>query len=89
MRVKLVKLNEVEAPIHPNNIEEGRVEYGNTDELPEVGKRFTIMDGNSRWFSTSIVQEVLEDGKFRTYNSIYQYTIINKIDRPEFYVDLT
>lgn len=52
---------------HPNNINEGYSKKGYFKERPTVGQRFNI--GN---FSSSQVIELLEDGKFRTLNSIYQ-----------------
>ena len=77
-KVKLVKLAEYEGALHPNNIEVGREEIGYMNEYPKVGELFLIFDGG-RWFHTSTVQEIIDDNTFRTYNSIYQFTILQKI----------
>ena len=75
MKVKLTKLRESDDPLHPGNIPEG---YETTRSLPSslfkpptVGERF-----NLQTFSTSGVQEIINDNTFRTYNSIYKWEIV-------------
>ena len=80
MIIKLTKLKELPDAFHPNNIEEGRVEiFSIKDYLfkkPIVGERFTLMD-LSHWFSTSLVQEIVDENTFKTLNSIYKWEIID------------
>ena len=77
--VKLVKLKEADNPLHPNNIEEGREEvitiFEHHFNPPKIGERFTLV-GLGRWFSTSLVQKIINDNTFETYNSIYKWEII-------------
>jgi hypothetical protein len=77
MKVKLVKLKELPDAVHPNNIIEGyeTVREVNPDlfEKPQLGERFNV-----GWFSTSLVQEILDDNTFRTYNSIYYWEILEE-----------
>ena len=78
MRVKVKKLKESDNPLHPNHIEEGFEKTGLISEqqfrVPTVGERFYI----SPFWSTSGVQEVIDDNTFRTYNSIYHWEIIKE-----------
>lgn len=77
MKVKLVKLKELEDARHPNNIQEGFEKIGlRQNGPPRVGNRFWVDN-----FSTSPVQEIIDDRTFRTLNSIYQYEILEKIVR--------
>ena len=87
MRIKLIKVQELEDAVHANNIEEGRVEYGIMTEKPTLGKRFTIAE-SGRWFSTSLVQEIIDDYNFKTFNSHYRIEILNKIVRPEININI-
>jgi len=52
---------------HPNGIEAGFIQRGETNKLPTVGEKF-ILDN----LKTSTVIELLPQGCFRTANSIYQ-----------------
>jgi hypothetical protein len=72
-KIRIVKLKEVENAKHPNNIKEGFAIEGEYIDSPCVGGVFWV--GN--FWRTSIVQEVLDDNKFRTLNSIYQFTFID------------
>ncbi len=75
MKVKLTKLSELEDALHPNNIETGYTTIRNINEIyfkpPTLGERFYIGD-----FSTSGVQEIIDDNTFKTYSSIYKWEII-------------
>jgi hypothetical protein len=71
--VKLTKLRDCDNPRHPNNIIAGSQRIGNAHYQPTVGERFWV---NS--FSTSLVQEILDDNTFRTYNSIYKWEIVDE-----------
>ena len=72
MKVKVTKLKEAENPKHPNNIETGYIREGDFIKPPKVGEPFYVGLG----WRTSTVQEVGEDGVFKTHNSIYKYEII-------------
>lgn len=82
--IKLQKLKELPDALHPNNIEEGREVvlgiYGEKIPQPVIGERFTIADFN-KWFSTSPVQEIVDNNTFKTLNSIYHWEIIDNEDR--------
>ncbi|MCG9971019.1 hypothetical protein [Christiangramia crocea] len=75
--IKIKKLKEAESPLHPNNIEEGFEKIGqipdNYFRYPTVGERFWI----SLSWSTSGVQEIIDENTFKTYNSIYHWEIIS------------
>ena len=77
MKVKITKLEELNNAVHPNNIPVGFekiVEVNKWDwKKPKVGEHF-ILGG----FYSSIVQEILENNTFKTFNSIYQYEILEK-----------
>lgn len=77
MKIKLTKLKELPNALHPNNIEVGwSKEFEMPTEYwrePIVGQRF---HASTSW-STSGVQEIINDNTFRTYSSIYQWEIIN------------
>lgn len=49
-----------------------------TFKPPTIGERFYAGWDHigTRIFSTSIVQEVIDDNTFRTYNSIYEWEIL-------------
>lgn len=71
MKVRIVKLKELEDALHPNNISEG---FDKTYEInrqyfeePQLDKRFNIGS-----FSTSGVKEIINKSTFKTYSSIYQ-----------------
>ena len=71
MKLILKKLKELPNARHPHNIEEGFTQELNVlgVEKPEVGHRFP----STTWWSTSAVQEIIDDHTFRTFNSIYEY----------------
>ena len=75
MKVRLIKHKELEDAKHPHNIEEGYNEEFYVDpfsfKCPEVGERFSV--GH---FSTSAVQEILDENTIKTLNSIYVWRII-------------
>jgi len=78
MIIEIIKLKELPDAKHPYNIEEGYERKGTMNKWhfnkPTVGDRFWI-DGN---WSTSAVQEIIDESTFKTYNSIYKYKIIDK-----------
>lgn len=71
MKLIITKVKELPDARHPFNIEEGFTTelhpFGK--EHPQVGERFP----STTWWSTSVVQEVIDDHTFRTLNSIYEY----------------
>jgi hypothetical protein len=71
-KVKLIKLFEAENPRHPNNIPEGFVKEGYPINEPTVGESFLMNTDDGDGWHTSIVQEIFEDGTFKTFNSIYK-----------------
>ena len=78
-KVKLVKLREYEGALYPNNIKTGHEVIGYIENYPKVGESFEVYYDGTKVFSTSLVQEIIDDNTFRTYNSIYQFTILQKI----------
>ena len=78
--IKLVKLEEREDATHPHNIEVGTVVvvdvYDHSFFTPQVGSRFNLI-GPFRWYSTSMVEEIIDDNTFKTLNSIYRWEEIN------------
>lgn len=77
MKIKITKLKELPNALHPNNIEEGYETIREVDEKyfrkPTINERFNVGS-----FSTSGVQEIIDENTFRTYSSIYKYEIIEK-----------
>ena len=76
MKIKLTKLTELEDALHPNNIDEG---YTTTREVnekyfeePKLGSRFNVGT-----FSSSAVQEIINENTFRTYSSIYKWEYVD------------
>ena len=66
---------------HPNFIDVGHTVYGKVLEDLEVGKRFRLVDvkGDSYgYFRTSSVLEIIDDNNFKTLNSTYKITNLNK-----------
>jgi len=78
MRVKLTKLTELPDALNPNNIDEGYTEIHNCPDAyfrpPTVDERFAP----SSWWSTSGVQEIINENTFRTYSSIYEWEILKE-----------
>lgn len=72
--IKLTKLKEVDKPVHPDNIKVGREVQGAMLNKPRIGHRFYV---GVSW-STSPVQDVLDENTFKTLNSIYKIEEINK-----------
>lgn len=76
MKIKIIKLSELENAITPNNIKVGyeKIYEINESEFikPSIDHRFNIGT-----FSTSGVKEIIDDNTFKTYNSIYHWEIIN------------
>jgi hypothetical protein len=68
MKIRLVKIKELENALHPNNIEVGFTKEGTLINEPKVGECFYV---GFNW-RTSTVQEVIDENTFRTYNSIYK-----------------
>ena len=75
MKVKITKVTELPDALHPNNIAEGWTKTVEVDmytfEPPMIGRRF-----NCGGFSSSGVQELIDNFTFRTYSSIYRWEII-------------
>lgn len=75
MKIELIKLSELENAVHPHNIAEGYVTVRSVNDdyfkEPIIGERFDIGS-----FSTSPVQEIINENTFKTLNSIYHWKII-------------
>lgn len=75
MKVRIVKLKELENAMHPNNIAEGfdKTYDVNKDyfEAPQLDRRFNIGS-----FSTSGVREIIDENRFKTYSSIYRWEVL-------------
>lgn len=77
MRIRIKKLQEVENPRHPNNIEVGfeKVFESKPDfqfHEPHLSMRFYPCS----WWSTSVVTQIIDEKTFRTLNSIYEWEVI-------------
>lgn len=74
MRIKLIKIKELENALHPNNIVEGATYEGEFSENPKVGECFWMQynKNEDRWFRTSTVTEIIDQSTFKTKNSIYK-----------------
>lgn len=77
MKIRLVKLKELEDALHPNNIPEGFDKTFEVNEAqfepPHLDERFWVGS-----FSTSGVQEIISENTFRTYSSIYKWEIVEE-----------
>lgn len=75
MKVRIKKLEELKNALHPNNIEVGyeRIIDVHPDyfEEPKLDRRFNIGS-----FSTSGVQEIIDEKTFRTYSSVYEWEVL-------------
>lgn len=69
MKVRLIKLNELEDARHPHNIPEGYFREGEALAEPRVGEGFYV---GCRW-STSSVKEIVDEHTFKTCNSVYRW----------------
>lgn len=78
VKARVVKLQERHDALHPNNIEEGAEYEGYLVDVPRVGECFRLAG-----FNTSIVQEIVDENTFKTYNSIYRWEIIQKFKNRE------
>jgi hypothetical protein len=67
MKVKIIKIKELEDALHPNNIEEGYEKEGNLLAEPKIGE--CVYVGSLR---TSEVKEIIDENTFKTWNSIYR-----------------
>lgn len=68
MKIKLIKIQELEDALHPNNIKEGFEIEGILYKEPTIGESFYV---NNYW-STSAVKEIIDNDTFKTYSSIYK-----------------
>ena len=84
-RVKLTKVGltgRIPDGLHPNGIFLGYIEEGYMVEPPKVGEMFLLYPhnkvtfGNTPYFHTSLVTEVISDTEFRTLNSLYKIEVI-------------
>ena len=76
MKIRIQKIKEIEKPVHPNNIPVGYIREMFINEKsipPTINERFPR---NTDW-STSIVQEIINEHTFRTLNSIYTWEVID------------
>lgn len=80
-RVKLTKVGltgRIPDGLHPN----GYIEEGYMVEPPKVGEMFLLYPynkvafGNTPYFHTSLVTEVISATEFRTLNSLYKIEVI-------------
>jgi hypothetical protein len=75
-KIKIIKLDELIDARHPNNIPIGYVKILNinTDVFPKIGERFP----KDCYWSTSVVQEIINEHEFKTLNSIYYWEEIDE-----------
>lgn len=76
IKAKLKKLSESLDPLHPGNIEVGREFEGEFFVPPAVGECFYLY--GDKGVRTSVVQKVLDETTFETYNSIYKLEVLEK-----------
>jgi hypothetical protein len=75
MKIRLTKLSDRPDPTHPNSRAGDGEHWGDAPYgPPEVGKRFYL----TLSFSTSVVQEIIDECTFKTLNSIYRWDILNE-----------
>lgn len=67
-KIRVTKIKEVDH----STIQVGEVFEGYLISPPEVGKPFFV-NGTENKLRTSLVQEILTENTFRTYNSIYKW----------------
>jgi hypothetical protein len=72
MRIRLEKIEERDDAAVPNKIAVGYSVRGEIREKPEIGKRFYVGYG----WSTSPVQEIIDERTFKTFNSVYRWEIL-------------
>ena len=66
---------------HPNSINVGHTVYGKVLDDLKIGNNFMLVDvkGDSYgYFKTSFVLEIVDDNNFKTLNSTYKITNLNK-----------
>lgn len=80
LKVKLKKIEELEDAVYPFNIPVGFEWIFESDaenfKVPIVGKRFYPGLIKMGQWSTSEVQEIIDNKTFKTCNSIYEWSII-------------
>ncbi len=78
MKVRIVKIKELEDAEHPNNIEEGTEKVGRMLIKPVIGQCFyiTYYPDHTRGLETSKVTEIIDTNTFKTMNSIYRITLL-------------
>ena len=79
-KMTITKIQECENSRHPKNIETGYTNwfiYDDESKIPKptIGQRFTLFNNLNHWFSTSMVDEIIDENTFKTLNSIYQIKI--------------
>ena len=78
MKVRLKKIEERKDALYPNNVAVGyEIITPVSDEFftpPTVGEIF-----NLGYWHTSIVVEILTDKTFKTWNSIYEWEVLNEV----------
>ena len=73
--IRITKLKESDNPLYPGNISEGFNKKCLWEEnLPKVGECFDVIG-----FHTSVVQEIIDDNTFRTFNSIYRWEELEEV----------
>lgn len=78
----LIKREEKENPVIPNNIPVNTKYYGWMNKGPLVGEHFFInLDKwGHKYFRTSPVTEIIDEHKFKTWNSIYEIVEVKDKD---------
>ena len=64
---------------HPNNINVGYEKEGlYQGQTPVVGQSFYVLGYDGRMLATSAVEEILSPTRFRTHNSVYEWSVWKK-----------
>ena len=81
-KIWIKKIEELPGATHPNNISVGWEFLFNQlpdsqFQPPTVGRRFRA----GYLWSTSIVTEIIDESKFKTLNSVYEWEIIEEFEK--------
>lgn len=85
-KILLTKIEELPDAEVPNNIPTNDFRVGITENLPVKNHCFSLYCSSApnsnkieirRSFRTSPVQEVLDNNTFKTFNSIYEYKVLD------------
>lgn len=79
-KIRLTKIGRSADPYHKDfeYLRSGDVRQGNAMCDIEEGQSLYIQTGNAEIFRTSMIVKILDDNKFETLNSIYEYELLEE-----------